>query len=93
MPGNQAQAVSRAQSRGFRQGRIQAGAGQVSPGDARCCRVAAADGVQRPDGRRGGPPGITGFAGGRPKATEIISYWPALIDKHKVTTKVTVKEV
>ena len=30
-----------------------------------------------------GPPGVTGFAGGRPKATEIISYWPALIGKDK----------
>ena len=26
-----------------------------------------------------GPPGVTGFAGGRPKATDIISYWPALL--------------
>ncbi len=40
-----------------------------------------------------GPPGVTGFAGGRPKATEIISYWPALIRKDKVKTKVTVEEV
>ena len=40
-----------------------------------------------------GPPGITGFAGGRARATEVIGYWPALIDKTKVTTKVTVKSV
>ena len=40
-----------------------------------------------------GPPGVTGFAGGRPKATEVIGYWPALIDKTKVTTRVTVEEV
>jgi hypothetical protein len=40
-----------------------------------------------------GPPGVTGFAGGRPKATEIISYWPALIDKKLVTTNVTVETV
>ena len=26
-----------------------------------------------------GPPGITGFAGGRPKAQEIIGFWPACI--------------
>jgi hypothetical protein len=38
-----------------------------------------------------GPPGVTGFAGGRPKATEIISYWPALISKHKVQTRVSVE--
>ena len=26
-----------------------------------------------------GPPGVTGYAGGRPKASAIISYWPALL--------------
>ncbi len=40
-----------------------------------------------------GPPGVTGFAGGRPRATEIISYWPALISKTRVSTQVTVEEV
>ena len=40
-----------------------------------------------------GPPGVTGYAGGRPKASEIISYWPALISKDKVKTKVSVEEV
>jgi hypothetical protein len=40
-----------------------------------------------------GPPGITGFAGGRARATEIVGYWPALIDKTKVKTSVTVEEV
>lgn len=40
-----------------------------------------------------GPPGVTGFAGGRPKASDIISYWPALLDKSVVKTKVTVEEV
>jgi len=35
-----------------------------------------------------GPPGVTGFAGGRPKATEIISYWPALIGKDKIKPQV-----
>ena len=39
-----------------------------------------------------GPPGVTGFAGGRPKATEIIGYWPALLDKSKVRTKVSIHE-
>ena len=34
-----------------------------------------------------GPPGITGFSGGRPKPQEIIAYWPALIDKKFVKTK------
>lgn len=40
-----------------------------------------------------GPPGVTGFAGGRPKATEVLGYWPALIPKDRVTTKVVVEEV
>ena len=40
-----------------------------------------------------GPPGVTGFAGGRPKATDIIGYWPALIDKSKIKTTVSVEEV
>ncbi|MHC5064615.1 MAG: acyclic terpene utilization AtuA family protein [Planctomycetota bacterium] len=40
-----------------------------------------------------GPPGVTGFAGGRPKATDIIGYWPALLQKDKVKTSVRVEEV
>jgi hypothetical protein len=28
-----------------------------------------------------GPPSVTGFAGGRPKAKEVVAYWPALIPK------------
>ncbi len=35
-----------------------------------------------------GPPSVTGFAGGRPKVEEIVAYWPALIDKTQVTSKV-----
>ena len=37
-----------------------------------------------------GPPGVTGFAGGRPKATEIIGYWPALVSKNKIETRLSV---
>lgn len=37
-----------------------------------------------------GPPGVTGFAGGRPKATEIIGFWPALVGKDRIRPKVTV---
>ena len=37
-----------------------------------------------------GPPGITGFSSGRPKAQEIIAYWPALIPKEMVHTAVDV---
>ena len=40
-----------------------------------------------------GPPGLTGFAGGRPRASEIISFWPALISKSVVQSKTTVEEV
>lgn len=40
-----------------------------------------------------GPPGLTGFAGGRPRASEIVGFWPALIDKNRVTSSVTVREV
>jgi len=35
-----------------------------------------------------GPPGVTGFSGGRPKIQEVISYWPTLIPKSMVNTKV-----
>jgi len=38
-----------------------------------------------------GPPGVTGFAGGRPKATDIVGYWPALVGKSKVRTRVRVE--
>jgi hypothetical protein len=31
-----------------------------------------------------GPPGVTGFAGGRPKVEEIVAYWPALIPKKEI---------
>ena len=37
-----------------------------------------------------GPPGITGFAGGRPKVQEVISYWPTLISKDIVKTNVRI---
>jgi hypothetical protein len=35
-----------------------------------------------------GPPGVTGFAGGRPKPSEVVAYWPALIPKKLVTPEV-----
>ena len=37
-----------------------------------------------------GPPGITGFSSGRPKAQKIVAYWPALISKDLVETRVNV---
>jgi len=39
-----------------------------------------------------GPPSVTGFAGGRPKPSEVIAYWPALIPKTAVTPKVIVEQ-
>ncbi|MGB9178129.1 MAG: acyclic terpene utilization AtuA family protein [Pyrinomonadaceae bacterium] len=39
-----------------------------------------------------GPPGVTGFAGGRPKTEEIVAYWPALIPKTEITPRVEVIE-
>ncbi len=38
-----------------------------------------------------GPPSVTGFAGGRPKVEEIVAYWPALVDKTVVQTRVEVR--
>jgi hypothetical protein len=37
-----------------------------------------------------GPPSVTGFAGGRPKVEEVVAYWPALLDRAVVRTKVEV---
>ena len=39
-----------------------------------------------------GPPGVTGFAGGRPKVEEIVAYWPALIPKAEIDARVEVTE-
>ena len=40
-----------------------------------------------------GPPGLTGFAGGRPKPSAMIGFWPALLEKPRVQARVTVMEV
>ena len=37
-----------------------------------------------------GPPGVTGFAGGRPKAQEIVAYWPALLARDEVEGRIEV---
>lgn len=39
-----------------------------------------------------GPPGVTGFAGGRPKPSEVIAYWPALIPVTAVRPEIIVEE-
>lgn len=40
-----------------------------------------------------GPPSVTGFAGGRPKAKDVIAYWPALIPKSMVKPQVKILEL
>lgn len=40
-----------------------------------------------------GPPSVTGFAGGRPKPSEVVAYWPALIPKKLVQPKVEYMEL
>lgn len=42
-----------------------------------------------------GPPGVTGFAGGRPKPQRVVAYWPALLAREEVENhvRVTVEEV
>lgn len=37
-----------------------------------------------------GPSGVTGFAGGRPKASGIVAYWPALLQKKAVEPRVRI---
>jgi len=39
-----------------------------------------------------GPPSVTGFAGGRPKVEEIMAYFPALVPKSLIETKVNIVE-
>ena len=40
-----------------------------------------------------GPSAVTGFAGGRPRPSEVIAYWPALIPKSEIETRVEILEV
>lgn len=37
-----------------------------------------------------GPPGVTGFAGGRPKPQEVVAYWPALVAREVVEQAIEV---
>ena len=39
-----------------------------------------------------GPPGLTGFAGGRPRPSELVGFWPALVRKDRVQPQVHVAE-
>jgi hypothetical protein len=40
-----------------------------------------------------GPPGVTGFAGGRPKPSDVVAYWPALIPKSEVQPEFLVESL
>jgi len=40
-----------------------------------------------------GPPSVTGFSGGRPKPSDVVAYFPALLDKRVVTMNVRVDEI
>ncbi len=40
-----------------------------------------------------GPPSVTGFAGGRPKPSEVIAFWPALIAKDAVQQSITIEQL
>lgn len=40
-----------------------------------------------------GPPNVTGFAGGRPRPSEVVAYWPALIEKERINPRVAVDVV
>ena len=39
-----------------------------------------------------GPPGVTGYADGRPSVREVFAYWPALIKKTAVETEIIVQQ-
>jgi hypothetical protein len=39
-----------------------------------------------------GPPGATGFGEGRPPVREIVAYWPALLPRDEISTRVEVFE-
>lgn len=40
-----------------------------------------------------GPPNVTGFAGGRPRPSDVVAYWPALIEKRLIDSRVRVEVV
>jgi hypothetical protein len=40
-----------------------------------------------------GPPSVTGFSGGRPRPSDVVAYFPALIKKEVVQPQVIVEEV
>ena len=39
-----------------------------------------------------GPPSATGFGDGRPQVSEVVAYWPALVRRERIATRVEVVE-
>jgi hypothetical protein len=77
--------------------------GKLAPANPEASEVQFRIGVRGPDRKAierftreivplllNGPPSVTGVAAGRPKVEEIVAYWPALVDKTVVQTKVEV---
>jgi hypothetical protein len=40
-----------------------------------------------------GPPSVTGFSGGRPKPSDVVAYFPALLKKETITMSAIVQEI
>ena len=40
-----------------------------------------------------GPPNVTGFAGGRPRPSDVVAYWPALIEKTLIDPRIRIEVV
>jgi hypothetical protein len=40
-----------------------------------------------------GPPGVTGFGGGRPRTQEVVAYWPALLAREEVESRLRLEVV
>ena len=40
-----------------------------------------------------GPPGTTGYAGGRPRVRDVLAYWPTLVPKDWIKTEIEMIEV
>jgi hypothetical protein len=79
--------------------------GPVAPAIADPAEVQVRIGVRGPDKKvvdrftreliplvLNGPPGATGFGEGRPPVREIVAYWPALVPREEIVTRVEVVE-
>lgn len=75
------------------------------PGQAEAAELQLRIGVRDPDKAKverftreliplilNGPPGATGYGEGRPQVREIVAYWPALLPRDEIQTRVEVVE-